>query len=488
MKRVAFAFSVLVALISVGGGPAKTGELPPLPLRFDAIVEPFDAKVEEFSYKRFDAKGRPMPDVTWRVVSGTGNPIENYLASTARGTLLDFGGEWLRFSKDEGRTWSSVLPPEELREGWFSFEGAVATAPGGDVVAIGQDSPNNGAFRAMTFKYEAKEDAWFYSFAESSSPVMDRPAIGVLPGPFQIAGQSVPYVTAARAGVFATKSYWTYSLDGLNYVLPNSRFMDAASNTSSSGSLPIEPWRELDWIQSHDLVGIAPLGEGSALAERPSIGAFDTEAHTPRTVLDPSTLRWRSHDFGDEGPPTTGASHCVDGANSPPCLTSEGRTLADSRGWLHHVSYGEEGITYWFSSDGGKTWGQTVTQLLDGYSVPNNANLMKSFKVSGAHNKTAVAVHAFTDRKAMKTQDLVYIFRIKRGRPQVHEIYVLGEPGHGCLPGGIAGVGGGGDACDFPSITFVRGGRIAVSFTDLLHKDSTVAVQLAPVRDRRSQL
>lgn len=451
--------------------PAR-GQAPKL----EAVLEPFEAWVEQRSYRTFAGDGRPLGRTRWRLVTGTGNDRENYVATTAAGMLLDFGGEWLRVSEDEGLTWHSVMPPEELRE-WWSYEGAVAVAPGGDVVAAGQDAVVSGVLRAMTFKYEAEAGKWFYSFAESSSPFLDRPAVGVLPGPFEIAGTTVPYVSVLRGGLLASKSYWSYSLDGLNYGIVDNRFADAVSSAPETAPLQVEEWDELDWIQSHELAGIAPLGHGRALAERPQIGAFDTESHAPRTVLDPATLRWKPLEWPAGGPPQTSVANCVDGTNWPPCFLSEGRTLADSRGNLHHVSYGEEGIRYWFSDDGGATWTKSVTPLLAGYTPPFQAELAKSFKVSGRHGKTVVVVHAIESRDPVVTRDLVYVFDSRSGAPRVKKIHVLGDGGSGCFSGG-SDADLQAAACDFPSVALLPDGRIVASFTDAAHREPALAIEL----------
>lgn len=449
-----------------------------VPLKFDAVLEPFEAHVAETSFATLDPKGRPIGKTRWRIVTGTGNERENYIASTRSGMLLDFGGEWLRVSEDEGRTWSSVVPPPEFNE-WWSFEGAVAVAPGGDVVAAGQDSLIDGVFRSMTFKYEDAVDKWFFSFAESHAPFMDRPAVGVLPGPFTVGNETVPYISVLRGGLLLGKSYWTYSLDGLNYGLVNARFLDGMTNLPLSEPLDVERWSELDWIQSHDLIGVTPLGHAKVMSERPSIGAFDTETHAPRSVLDPTTLRWKPYEFPDDGPPQTTVANCVDAVEYPDCFASEGRTLADSRGNLHHVVYSDNGaILYWFSSDGGKTWNRVDTPLLDGYEAPFNAGLDKSFKVSGAHHKTAVVVHVIKSRDPLVTQDLVYEFSFRSGSPRVTRIHVLGSGGYSCFPDGTAADLTAEGACDFPSITFLRGGRIAVSFTDAAHREPAIAIEL----------
>lgn len=472
--KVARIVQIAAVLVAAALTAPAQSQVPP---RFEAVLEPFEAGVEERSYRTFSADGRPLRRTRWRVVTGTGNDRENYLATTKTGMLLDFGGEWLRVSEDEGLTWSSVLPAEELRE-WWSYEGAVATAPGGDVVAVGQDALVSGVFRAMTFKYEAAADQWLYSFAEASAPFLDRPAIGVLPGPFDIGGTTVPYVAVLRGGLFTGKSYSAYSLDGLNYALAGSRFADAATTTPATAPIEVEAWDELDWLQSHELMGIAPLGRAKALAERPSVGAFDTESHAPRALLDPATLRWKAVDFGPDGPPQTTPVRCVDPPNWPPCLASEGRTVADSRGNLHHVSYGPDGIRYWFSGDGGATWEKTVTPLLDGYTPPFKSELSKSFKVSGAHGKTVVAVHAIASREPVVTQDLVYVYRFDRGVPRVHRIHALGDGDYGCLVEGTDAEQVSEGVCDFPSVALLPDGRIVASFTDAAHREPAVAIEL----------
>lgn len=460
--------AVLAAvLLFLPGSPSADAQ--PAQVRLEAFVEPYDgAKVEEISYPTFDAKGRPLTPTRWRVVSGTGNDRENYLAATRDGMLLDFGGEWLRVSLDEGLTWSEVLPGPELRD-WYSYEGAVAVAPGGDVVAVGQDGPFSGVLRALTFKYDAAAGKWFYSMAELAAPLMDRPTVGVLPGPFNIAGTTVPYVSAMRAG-FYYKAPFVYSLDGLNYSVPSSRFVDQATNAPRSEPLAVERWSELDWIQPHELIGITPYGRGKAMAERPWYELVDPEDNAPRTVLDATTLRWSKYDF----PSKTGPQE-------PEALTQRwffgaGRTLADSRGILHHVSLTERTIEYLISRDGGKTWSTTSIPLLDGYEAYEGwGDIQKALRVNGRLNMSALAVHVVEEKDPLVTRDLVYRFSLRDKRPRVTKIYSIGRGDHSCLPGGISGA----DAfCDFPSLTLLPGGRITASFTDASHQEPAIAIQL----------
>ena len=300
----------------------------------------------------------------------------------------------------------------------------------------------------------------------------------MLPGPFEVGGTTVPYLSVLRGGLLPTKSYWSYSLDGLNYGIVNSRFLDTATNPAETAPVDVEAWDELDWLQPHELIGVVPLGHANALAERPSIGAFDAESHAPRSILDPATLRWKPFEFPPEGPPQTSVSNCVDLPNWPPCLSSEGRTLADSRGNLHHVSYGEDGIRYWFSSDGGETWSKSVTPLLPGYEAPFKSELSKSVKVSGAHGRAAVVVHAIDSREPVVTQDLVYVFDTRRGHPRLQKVHKVGDGGYSCFVDGQDAELVAEDACDFPSVALLPDGRIVASFTDADHPDPAVAIEL----------
>ena len=441
----------------------------PMPLK--AIIEPFDARVETLSFPTFDRRGRPQEPSRWRVVSGTGNDRENYLASTGTGMLLDFGGEWLRFSEDRGRTWSSVLPDQEFLD-WYSYEGAVAAAPGGDVVAVGQDAPHDGVLRSLTFKYDAEEDVWLYGFAESHFPLVDRPTVGVIPGPISVGTTTVPYISVMRAGLFV-KSPFFYSFDGLNYFLPSVRDLDHATSVPRKDPLEVDRWAELDWIQPHELLGLTPYGKGKALAEKPWWGTVGFGEHVPRTAFDPTTLRWSRYDFpSDEGPPQ----------NDPLAetgLVAQGRTLADSDGRLHHISLGERSFDYFLSDDGGAQWTKVTVPLPTGYHVEPPLEIQKSFDVSGKFDRSAVVVHAIESEDPVVTRDLLFRFSTAGDKPRLSAVHKVGRPGYGCLPGGVDVDGAAAEGvCDFPSVTFLSDGAVALSFTDPQHREPAIAIEL----------
>lgn len=462
---------LVLCLLPVASLAEAQVELP----RFPATVETFqDAHVREAVFPTLDGKGRSAGRTRWRIVTGTGNDRENYLASTSEGMLLDFGGKWLRFSTDDGRSWSSVLPDRDFSDYW-SYEGAVAVAPDGDVLAVGQDAPHAGALRSMTFKYEAEEDRWYYGFAESHLPATDRPSVGVVPGPLTVAGQEVPYLAVMRAGLFV-KSPFIYSLDGLNYFLAGSRVLDQTTSLPRTGPLEIDRSPTLDWVQSHELIGLTPYGEGKALAEKPWWGGYGLEDQMPRSIFDAATLRWSRYDFPSaDAPPQEGV--LADPTEWP--LGERGRTLVDSDGKLHHLSVKEKSFEYLFSRDGGETWTKTTTDLPKGYAVSLPSEAQKSLRASGALDEIAVAIHAVAGVKPLVTQDLVYRFSTRGPIPRLKRIHVLGTGGFSCLPDHRAFEGETPDAaCDFPSITYLPGGRLAVSFTDSTHKEPTIAIQL----------
>lgn len=456
----------LTALIPVGEGAGAQ-----VPLRFEATIEPFEASVETSSFPAFDRKGQPLERTRWRVVSGSGNDRENYLASTATGMLLDFGGEWLRFSEDFGRTWSSVLPDEAFRD-WYSYEGAVAAAPGGDVVAVGQDSPIDGVLRSLTFKYEAEEELWLYGFAESHFPLVDRPTVGVIPGPITIGSTTVPYISVMRSGLFV-KSPFVLSFDGLNYFLPSVRDVDQASSVPRKEPLEVDEWAELDWIQPHELLGLTPYGRGKALAEKPWWGTVGLGEHVPRTVFDPSSLRWSRYDFpSDQGPPQNDVL-------AETGLVAQGRTLADSDGNLHHVSLGRRSFDYLLSKDGGSSWTKVTVPLPRGYRVEPPLEIQKSFDVSGKFDRSAVVVHAIESDEPLTTRDLLFKLSTAGAAPRLITMHKMGRPGYGCLLGGAEVDGAAAEGvCDFPSVTFLSDGTVALSFTDPDHREPAIAIEV----------
>ena len=84
-------------------------------------------------------------------------PEEVLQAVLSQGRLLDFGGTYINFSDDRGKSWKQVRPQTPLVNG----EGTIDLAPNGDVIAIGWD-PYSGD-HLQSFKYEAFSGKWWWS-------------------------------------------------------------------------------------------------------------------------------------------------------------------------------------------------------------------------------------------------------------------------------------------------------------------------------------
>jgi hypothetical protein len=358
---------------------------------------------------------------TWRAVQGTGNCCENYLTTTPGGRLLDFGGSFINFTDDGGLTWSQVRPLTPLVNG----EGTIVVAPNGDVDAIGWD-PYSGD-HLQSFKYEAFSDKWFYAEQPLHQPFYDREWITVLPGPFSINGQTIPYITFVKGG-YPWKDPAFYSTDGLTYTDASSMFVDEMLNGSVEGYLDTAADSTFDWTQPNTGSGMTPLGAGSALAR----GEFTTDWGR----LDPSTLSWRAFTF-------------------PGGVQPEGLYQVDSAGRIHDVVPNSTGFDYRISADGGRSWHSVAVALPPNFSIDQI-----DFRASKALGVAAVAVHALSSASG-SDQDFVYKFNVATNQPFLQRRYTIGKGD----TGSAAGVGNS-VRMDFQTVAILPDGRIAVSFLD----------------------
>lgn len=410
----ALAVPALAAGRSAPGLPARVVDYDP-PRRVEAYP------VTDFGRgpgARDDRTGKAR----WRVVERTGNCCENYVTTTAGGRLLDFGGRYINFTDDLGRTWKQVQPLEPLING----EGAIVAAPGGDVVGVEWD-PYSGD-HLLAFKYDAATEEWQYNEMPIHTPFYDREWIAVVPGPFTVLGQEVPYVTFVRGG-WPSKEAWLYSLDGLTYVHASTTFVDQLLTTAQQGSLRPGRSPSLDWIQPNTNTGITPLGKGVALAQPD----FFAESWS---VLDPQALRWSSFAFPDGMEP-------------------QGRHLADSKGRLHNLREHGRRFSYAISTDGGRSWRSITVPLPEDHVIEEI-----DFRANAAAGIAAVGIHSH-DGKGAADQDLLYKIDITSATPRLIRLY---EVGLGDVDGS-AGVGAD-IRFDFESVAILRDGRVAVSFYD----------------------
>ncbi len=394
---------------------------------------------EEF--RVLDENYKPIGTSKWRTVDGTGNCCENYITISPQGTLYDFGGDYIYFSVDEGRSWRQVRPTDPLPN--FG-EGTIAIAPNGDIVGVAWN-PYYGD-RVEPFKYSVEDEGWFYTHTKLHQPFYDRESVAVIPGPFNYQGQKFPYLSVLRGG-WPLKSPWFYSFDGLNYFVPNSRSLDVITEQSDD-PLKIEPDKMLDWIQPAEQSAITPLGKGKAI----SIAAGNDLSNAQFARLNKATLRWSQYEFPSGEMP------------------SPGRLRIDSTGRLHYVTWKDKKFRYLLSTDGGKHWRSTKIKLPKGYEFGNDAESA----VSGELGKSVITVHARNEKKETN-QDFVYEFKLRGDKAKLKRIYAIGD-GKGDYGVGITASG---DRFDFPTIALFPDGSIAVSYANSQKGHPTLAIQLS---------
>jgi hypothetical protein len=402
------------------------------PIALDAQVVAIQPPVGDATYPSLDygRKDGPADDreatTKWRVIQDTGNCCENYLTTSKPGRLYDFGGSYLNYSDDRGLTWTSVRPFPTLVNG----EGAIAMAPGGDVVGVEWD-PYSGD-HLLSFKYTALTGRWQYKEMPLHQPFYDREWIAVVPGPFTIDGQLVPYLTFVKGGV--PKELWFYSTDGLSYTQVTSKYVNRALD-SQSRTLATAPGAELDWIQPNTNGGMFPLGGGDLLASG--------DLNLSWSLLDGDGFAWYGVKQADGSDP-------------------RGLYQTDSAGRLHNVIPEGTKFTYRWSSDGGATWRSTEAALPE-------ANVIEEidFRANKEAGVAAVVIHA-QDTQTGYDRDLVYKLGIKEAVPKLLMRYQIGLADLGST----SGVGN--DVrMDFQTITIFKDGKVAVSFLDSTTKGTS---------------
>jgi hypothetical protein len=402
------------------------------PIALDAQVVPFDPPVTEATYSSLDygradgAADDKTAETTWRVIHDTGNCCENYLTISRSGRLLDFGGRYINYTDDRGRTWHSVRPLAPLVNG----EGAIAMAPGGDVVGVEWD-PYSGD-HLQSFKYTALTGRWQYKEMPLHQPFYDREWIAVVPGPFTIDGQVVPYLTFLKGGV--PKEFWFYSTDGLTYTQVTSKWVDRRLNTASR-TIATGQDRELDWIQPNTNGGMFTLGAGNLLASG--------DLNMSWSLLDGNEFAWYGATQAD--------------GNAP-----GGLFQTDSAGRLHNVVPQGTTFVYRWSSDNGATWRSTEATLPEGNVIEEI-----DFRANKEAGVAAVVIHA-QDTQTGYDRDLVYKLGIKQAVPKLLTRYQIGLADLGST----AGLGN--DVrMDFQTVAIFRDGKVAVSFLDSTTKGTS---------------
>lgn len=413
---------VILGLLAAAALP-RASALPPN-LEAQVVDAEFESTVHKYDTIDFGRSAGRADDrrvkTEWRVVHRTGNCCENYLTTDHRGVLYDFGGSYVNFTTDRGLTWKSVRPQTPLQNG----EGAIAMAPGGDVVGVQWD-PYTGD-HLLSFKYDAQDKTWLYTEMPVHAPFYDREWIAVIPGPFEVDGEKVPYMSFIK-GAWPSKEAWFYSYDGLNYDEVGSKFVDQTVFGEVLEKLRTKQHSYMDWTQPNTNGGMIPLGGGAALAA-PDFGAEDW-AH-----FSPQTRRWSTFTFGGEEP--------------------QGRYQVDSSGRMHNIVDKGKYFLYRTSDDWGKTWTELTVNLPDSHVIEE-----WDFRANLEAGVAAVAIHGH-ETKGNLDRDLLFKFDIT-GTPRLIRMYEVGR-------GDINGSSGVGAEIrfDFETVTIFPDGRVAMSFYD----------------------
>ena len=417
---------VAIALVSFSGASAGVDPAVLDAVVIDAAFPPMEGSYPTIDFGRSPKAGDDRTGTTeWAVYHRTGNCCENYLTSNSSGRLYDFGGSYINFTDNRGKSWKQVRPITPLVNG----EGAIAMAPGGDVVGVEWD-PYSGD-HLLAFKYDASDKKWVYAEMPVHAPFYDREWIAAVPGPFTIDGQKVPYISFIK-GAWPSKEAWFYSTDGINYHRVSSKFVD---HTISSAQGPRSILKtvgrpDMDWIQPNTNAGLYPLGGGSALAS-PDVPFSGGDW----SVLDPKTQRWEAY--------------------RPDGKRPQGRFQVDSAGRLHNVISKEGKFVYRISTDAGRSWKSATVPLPRKHAIEEI-----DFRANRKVGIAAVAIHGHDSAKTVD-KDMLFKIDISSNTPRAMRYYQVGLAD----VNGSSGVGAG-VRFDFETVTILPDGRVAMSFYD----------------------
>lgn len=442
IRRLSLSVIALMGLLAGVAMPAS-GQAPGAPAQLVAYEPPI--REESYKYTDFGKKASAKDDTTgkakFRVIERTGNCCENYITIDKKGTVYDFGGAYVNFTEDDGKTWTQVKPIEPLVNG----EGTIAMAPNGDVIGVEWD-PYSGD-HLLSMKYDAAADQWLYLEMPLHTPFYDREWLTVVPGPFTISGVEVPYVVFVDGAPHAGPLL--YSTDGLTYVQVSNTVVDSQLEPAVEGWLDIQKDKSLEWVQPNTNSPVTPIGNGYAITIP---GGFNTSWG----LFNAETQRW-------------GAITFPEGGDLPD------RVQVDSKGRLHAIVPGGEQFEYRISKNGGKSWKSSLISMPEGASM--TGGMQMDFRVNASIGVAAVAFHG---NGPAGDADYVFTLDISGKKAKAMRLYEIGL-------GDINASSGVGQDIrfDFETVALFPDGRIAVSFLDsttgpVFSLTSTVMDRLGP--------
>lgn len=419
--------------------PADAAGLTPVGHPNLMAASPATATAKETTFPILDLDGNPIGQLPWRVVEGTGNCCENFVATTSQGWILDFGGSTLWVSKDEGLSWTQYTN-HGLQ---ICGEGAVVPGPAGDVLGMNWEfCLGAGTDGVWSMKYIADDDRWVEGSQAVHAPFFDRPWLSVAGGPFTDptgrTGPLLSYIfTNIHDGLHGTGH--GQSLDGVTY-LPDTGLLSLTYGDPFTlpDRLRYDP--DADWTQ--------PQREAYGRGLDPSLHVL-----------------------------SLGLANCmlVDHASGRACTNADlpVRSMQrDAAGRLHAITFDDDArtLTYSWSDDVGRTWQQRDFPYLPQMAADGGREW--DLKASATLGKTLVTMHTLD--QAGTALDLVYQFRDNQGIPQLDQILQVGIGG-GSAASGVAAD----ERYDFMSSGFLPDGRMALSFRDSTLSQPALAISLA---------
>ena len=406
-------------------------------------VSEFSAPSTLRDFPVYDASGRLLRTATWRVTAAGGNCCEVYVAAQPNGRLITFGGTYLMYSDDEGKTWNAVKPLTVLNNG----EGAVVAGPDGDIAGIGWDAYSGD--HLQSFHYDSKTRLWSVGEVVLKNPFFDRPWITVARGPFNIQGRTYPYIWLVRGGS-ENKDPELLSVDGLHYDYFTSQVLDEMSVAPDKPSIRATGNALADYWSPHPWAGTVPLNGGGLLhITQPFDGDF---ADCAVSQLQEQTSAWRCVEFSPPG---------IEKWDKTPALCCQLRQ--DSRGWLSDVVVDSKStaLLYYLSPNQGRHWSPPAT-LRPPRGGTLEADNVYNVVVNGRLGIAAVSAR-FDDPTTGNGQDMVFVVDVKQARPRFLYTLLLGR---GDVKTANDVTGSAGSRFDYASVAILPNGAIAASFDD----------------------
>jgi hypothetical protein len=421
--------AALGLLTAVGSAALAGPSLPALP----GTPTPYPAPHTAATYKTFDNTGKQTGTAKWHWTPAGGNCCEVYITSDSKGQLLEYGGSLPLQSSDNGKTWKQIVFPTPLYNG----EGAMVAGPNGDVFGIGWDPYTGDHLQGV--RYTAATKTWETAEAPLKTPVFDRQWITYAKGPWNDNGKTVPYLTLVRGGT-VTKAVELIATDGISYTTVSDPGLDVSRATTEPFffKIPVVKNKDADFWQPNPGTFTLPLNAGGVIL---FANSGDDLGGAAAARLNPTTLLWEPIRLA---------------------FKPAGVVRQDSRGWLTMTNRVGNEIEFSQSTDGGVTWKKTTLVLPNTVTKIQGSGNFVDVKVNGKLGQAVVATRANT--QAGTGQDIVWRIDVRKAAPKVTKVYAVGLGNAPSAIGLVAGLAA--DRFDFPSVTILPNGRIAVAFQD----------------------